>query len=150
MHTHTSSKIAYSVSFHKLSVNSALPTRGMKKGSLKLREAAIVSTGSRQPNRAPNRMSLPMWGSTGRRARWKPNAVRFSLWSRAFWQNNVIISIRKGIQKHVHNNYPTILFFLTSLTSLAWKLIFIWVNTNISVCCCNTSYWICKGFLVSY
>lgn len=36
------------------------PTRGMKKGSLKLRDAAMVRTGSRQPSRAPNRISLPM------------------------------------------------------------------------------------------
>ncbi|TNN80285.1 hypothetical protein EYF80_009309 [Liparis tanakae] len=41
----------------------------MKKGSLKLSEAAMVSTGSRDPSRAPNRMSLPMCGCTGRRAR---------------------------------------------------------------------------------
>lgn len=49
--------VAADMSFH---VCELCPTRGMKKGSLKLSEAAMVSTGSRQPSRAPNRMSLPM------------------------------------------------------------------------------------------
>lgn len=70
-------------------------TRGMKNGSLKLREAAMVRTGSRHPSRAPNRISFPMWGSTGRRAKWKPNGVRFSVWSRAFWHILITISQEK-------------------------------------------------------
>mmetsp|Transcript_22652 Transcript_22652/g.85839 ORF Transcript_22652/g.85839 Transcript_22652/m.85839 type:complete len:244 (-) Transcript_22652:212-943(-) len=48
---------------------------GATKGERKLSEAATVSTGSRQRNTAPRMRSLPMRGSTGRDARWKPRGV---------------------------------------------------------------------------
>lgn len=47
----------------------------------------MVSTGSRQQNKAPNRIIFPMWGSTGSRARWTPRGVSSSCLSRAFCQD---------------------------------------------------------------
>ncbi len=41
--------------------------------------AAIVSTASRQPNMAPNRIILPTRTSTGSVDRWKPSAVNSSV-----------------------------------------------------------------------
>lgn len=46
----------------------------------------MVSTGSRQQNKAPNRIILPMCGSTGSRARCTPRGVSSSCLSRAFCQ----------------------------------------------------------------
>lgn len=64
-------------------------TSGMTKGSLKLRLAAMVSTGSRQQNRAPNRIIFPMCGSTGNRAKWTPRGVNSSCLSKAFCKMRV-------------------------------------------------------------
>lgn len=58
----------------------------MIKGSLKLRPAAIVRTGSKQQNKAPNRIIFPMCGSTGNRAKWTPRGVNCSCLSNAFYQ----------------------------------------------------------------
>jgi len=58
----------------------------MTKGSLKLRLAAIVSTGSRQQNKAPKRIIFPICGSTGNRAKWTPSGVSSSCLSKAFCQ----------------------------------------------------------------
>lgn len=77
-------------------------TSGMKKGSLKLRLAAMVSTGSKQPRRAPKRIIFPMWGSTGIRARWNPNGVSSSFRSRAFYKTQQ----RNGwLFKQIHLKY---------------------------------------------
>lgn len=61
-------------------------TRGITKGSLKLRLAAIVSTGSKQQNKAPKRIIFPICGSTGNRAKWTPSGVSSSCLSKAFCQ----------------------------------------------------------------
>lgn len=58
----------------------------MTKGSLKLRLAAIVRTGSKQQNKAPKRIIFPICGSTGNRAKWTPSGVSSSCLSKAFCQ----------------------------------------------------------------
>lgn len=56
----------------------------MTKGSLKLRLAAIVRTGSKQQNKAPKRIIFPICGSTGNRAKCTPSGVSSSCLSKAF------------------------------------------------------------------
>lgn len=56
----------------------------MTNGSLKSKLAAMVRTGSRQQNIAPNRIILPILGLTGRRDKWYPRGVKSSLLSKAF------------------------------------------------------------------
>lgn len=63
----------------------------MTKGSLKLRLAAMVSTGSKQQNRAPKRIIFPMCGSTGNRAKWTPRGVNSSCLSKAFCKVRVYV-----------------------------------------------------------
>lgn len=58
----------------------------MTKGSLKLRLAAIVRTGSKQQNKAPKRIIFPICGSTGNRAKCTPSGVSSSCLSKAFCQ----------------------------------------------------------------
>lgn len=65
------------------SLFSVFLTSGMTKGSLKLRLAAIVSTGSKQQNKAPNRIIFPICGSTGNLAKWTPRGVNSSCLSKA-------------------------------------------------------------------
>lgn len=66
-------------------------TNGMTKGSLKLRLAAMVSTGSKQQNRAPKRIIFPMCGSTGNRAKWTPRGVNSSCLSKAFCKASIYV-----------------------------------------------------------
>lgn len=58
----------------------------------------MVSTGSRQQNKAPNRIIFPMCGSTGSRARCTPRGVSSSCLSRAFCQGR---AQRKEHTRHV-------------------------------------------------
>ena len=61
-------KIIWQGKHHKFEFAPEL-TRGITNGSLKPMELAMVSTGSRQENIAPNKMILPIRGCTGRLAR---------------------------------------------------------------------------------
>lgn len=78
----------YRICLHFIAVckNLTMLTRGVKKGDLKLRQAAIRQIGSRQPNMAENRIILPVWGSSGSRARWYPKGSNSSLSSKACWK----------------------------------------------------------------
>lgn len=58
-------------------------TKGTEKGSLNERAEAIVNMGPTQENIAAMSSIRPVKGSTGKRAKWKPNGVKFSLSSRA-------------------------------------------------------------------
>lgn len=88
----------------------------MTKGSLKLRLAAIVRTGSKQQNKAPKRIIFPICGSTGNRAKWTPSGVSSSCLSKAFCQKEGKKKKGGRESKHSIRNGEDFLVIATSLS----------------------------------